>query len=75
MFQLETRPQTSKTWVVLAPILAVLATMVAGGALFAFLGKDPLQIIRMIFWDPVFGEFAFYYRGQLPYLFANDLRW
>lgn len=65
MFQLETRPQTSKTWVVLAPILAVLATMVAGGALFAFLGKDPLQIIRMIFWDPVFGEFAFYYRGQL----------
>jgi general nucleoside transport system permease protein len=65
MFQLETRPQTSKTWVVLTPILAVLATMIAGGALFAFLGKDPFQIIRMIFWDPLFGEFAFYYRGQL----------
>jgi general nucleoside transport system permease protein len=39
--------------------------MIAGGALFAFLGKDPFQIIRMIFWDPLFGEFAFYYRGQL----------
>ena len=39
--------------------------MVAGGLLFAFLGKDPLLVIRTIFWDPILGEFAFYYRGQL----------
>jgi len=39
--------------------------MIAGGALFALLGKDPVAAIRTIFWDPIFGEFAFYYRGQL----------
>jgi len=39
--------------------------MIAGGILFAILGKNPVEAIRTIFWDPVFGEFAFYYRGQL----------
>ena len=47
------------------PLLAVLATMVFGGFLFAFLGKDPIEAIITIFWDPLFGEFAFYYRPQL----------
>ncbi|SHE92529.1 nucleoside ABC transporter membrane protein [Pseudosulfitobacter pseudonitzschiae] len=47
------------------PVLAVLATMVFGGLLFAVLGKDPLQSILTIFWQPLFGEFAFYYRPQL----------
>jgi general nucleoside transport system permease protein len=65
MFELEARPQPSKFWIGISPVLAVLATMVAGGFLFAALGKDPLVSIRMIFWDPLFGEFAFYYRGQL----------
>ncbi|MCG6903398.1 MAG: ABC transporter permease, partial [Rhodobacter sp.] len=40
-------------------------TMIAGGILFAFLGKDPLLAIKTIFYDPILGEFAFYYRGQL----------
>ena len=39
--------------------------MIAGGILFAFLGKDPIVAIRTIFWEPLFGEFAFYYRPQL----------
>lgn len=39
--------------------------MVFGGLLFAALGKDPLVAIRTIFWDPLFGEFAFFYRPQL----------
>ena len=39
--------------------------MVFGGLLFAVLGKDPLQSILTIFWQPLFGEFAFYYRPQL----------
>jgi simple sugar transport system permease protein len=43
----------------------VLITMVAGGALFAALGKDPVAAISTIFWQPLFGEFAFYYRPQL----------
>ncbi len=47
------------------PVLAVLVTMVAGGILFAFLGKPPIEAIRVIFWDPLFSEFAFYYRPQL----------
>jgi ABC-type uncharacterized transport system permease subunit len=65
MIQLEKRPMPSKLWSFLTPLVAVIVTMIAGGLLFAFLGKDPLIAIRTIFWDPIFGEFAFYYRGQL----------
>ena len=65
MLRLEKRPSPSRTWASVTPILAVVLTMVAGGILFAFLGKNPSEAIRTIFWDPVFGEFAFYYRGQL----------
>jgi simple sugar transport system permease protein len=39
--------------------------MIAGGIMFAALGKNPVEAIRTIFWDPLFGEFAFYFRGQL----------
>ncbi|MEM6759042.1 MAG: ABC transporter permease [Pseudomonadota bacterium] len=49
----------------LTPILAVVLTMLAGGALFAVLGKDPVDAIITIFWEPLFGEFAFFYRPQL----------
>jgi general nucleoside transport system permease protein len=59
------RPQPSRGWSYATPLLAVLMTMVAGGAMFAALGKNPVEVIRTIFWDPLFGEFAFYFRGQL----------
>jgi len=40
--------------------------MVAGGIMFAALGKDPLEAIRTIFWDPLFNEqFASFSRPQL----------
>lgn len=65
MIRLEKRPTPSQAWAYFTPVVAVIATMIAGGALFAFLGKDPVAAIRTIFWDPIFGEFAFYYRGQL----------
>ncbi len=65
MFKLEKRPQPSKAFAYLTPILAIIATMVAGGLLFMALGKNPFEAIRTIFWDPLFGEFAFYYRPQL----------
>ena len=55
----------SKMWSSVTPLLAVVLTMIAGGLLFAFLGKNPVEAIRTIFWDPVFGEFASYYRGQI----------
>lgn len=65
MIRLEKRPTPSKYWRAATPVLAVALTMVAGGLLFAMLGKDPFVAIRTIFWDPLFSEFAFYYRPQL----------
>lgn len=65
MIRLEQRSQPSRILASAAPILAVALTMIAGSVLFALLGKDPAMAIRTIFWDPIFGEFAWYYRGQL----------
>ena len=65
MIRLERRPAPSKGWAAAAPALAVLLTLVAGGAMFAALGKDPIAALRAIFWEPLFGEFAWYFRGQL----------
>ena len=65
MLRLEKRPTPSKTWGYLAPILAVIATMIGGGVMFSLLGKDPFEAIRTIFYDPLFSEFAWYYRPQL----------
>jgi len=65
MLRLEQRPQPSRMWVYLTPLVAVVITMIAGGALFAALGKSPVEAIATIFWEPLFGEFAFYYRPQL----------
>lgn len=65
MIVLEKRPQPSRNWSLATPLVAVLATMLFGGLLFAVLGKNPVEAIRTIFYDPLFGEFAFYYRPQL----------
>ena len=65
MIRLEKRPAPSRLWSYLTPVIAVVATMIAGGLLFASLGKDPFLSIKTIFYDPILGEFAFYYRGQL----------
>ncbi|MCT8161193.1 ABC transporter permease [Pseudoruegeria sp. SHC-113] len=66
MIRLEKRPSPSKAWTYVTPLLAVLLTMIAGGILFAILGKDPFESIRTIFWDPLFNaQFASYSRPQL----------
>ena len=65
MFRLEPRASASLGWQIATPVLAVLATMIAGGVLFATLGFDPLAAIRTIFWDPLFGAAAGYSRPQL----------
>jgi simple sugar transport system permease protein len=66
MIRLELRPTPSRLWTVVTPIAAVIATMIAGGILFAFLGKPPFEVIRTIFWDPLFHpDFAAYSRPQL----------
>jgi general nucleoside transport system permease protein len=60
------RPAPSRAWTFATPVLAVALTMVAGGIMFAFLGKDPVEAIRTIFWDPLFHpDFAGYSRPQL----------
>ncbi|MDE3080023.1 MAG: ABC transporter permease [Paracoccaceae bacterium] len=65
MFMLEKRPSPSRFWTGATPILAVALTMIAGGILFALLGKNPLEAIRTIFFDPLLGDNAWYYRAQL----------
>ncbi|PWJ21947.1 ABC transporter permease [Jannaschia seohaensis] len=65
MIALERRPTPSRVWAWASPLVAVALTLVAGGVMFAALGTDPLEAMRTIFWDPLFGEFAFYFRGQL----------
>jgi ABC-type uncharacterized transport system permease subunit len=65
MVNLERRPEPSKLWTYTTPLLAIFLTMIAGAALFAGLGEPPLEALRTIFYDPLFGEFAFYYRPQL----------
>ncbi|MBU2957514.1 ABC transporter permease [Paracoccus sp. 1_MG-2023] len=65
MIQFVPRTDASGPWQIATPILAVLATMLTGGLLFALLGHDPVAAIRTIFWDPLFGMAASYSRPQL----------
>ncbi len=66
MIKLEKRPQPSRLWTYLAPLLAVVLTMIVGGILFSILGANPVEAIRTIFWDPLFNpQFAGYSRPQL----------
>ncbi|MEL6889896.1 MAG: ABC transporter permease, partial [Pseudomonadota bacterium] len=65
MIRIEARAQPSPMMAYATPLLAVLLTMLFGGVLFAVLGKDPVAAIATIFWEPIFGEFAFFYRPQL----------
>jgi len=65
MFRLEPRASAPLLWQVVTPLLAVLATIIVGGALFAAMGFDPVASIRTIFWDPLFGPASGYSRPQL----------
>lgn len=66
MIRLEKRPSPSTFWLWATPVLAVILTMIAGGIMFALLGKNPVEAIRTIFWDPLFHpQFAAYSRPQL----------
>lgn len=65
MIRLVPRSAVSTTWQIATPLMAVLATMIAGGLLFAIMGYDPVAAIRTIFWDPLFGMASSYSRPQL----------
>ena len=58
MFKLEARARPSR-WISLAsPLLALLITTLIGMVLFASLGKDPVQGLRMFFWEPLRNAYA-----------------
>ena len=65
MIRLEKRPQPSRAWSLATPLVAVITTMIVGGLLFGALGTNPVEAIRTIFWDPLFGATASYSRPQL----------
>ncbi|WP_295043395.1 ABC transporter permease [uncultured Paracoccus sp.] len=65
MIRLVPRTDTPVLLQIATPVMAVLATMLAGGLLFALMGYDPVAAIRTIFWDPLFGPAAGYSRPQL----------
>ncbi len=58
MIGLELRRAPSRAMVFLTPAFAVLATMVAGGILFAALGKNPVEAIWIIFGEPFVDPFS-----------------
>ncbi|MEL6678865.1 MAG: ABC transporter permease [Pseudomonadota bacterium] len=58
MLRLEPRTEQSRVMTVATPVIAVICTMIAGGILFAALGKDPVEAIRVIFVDPLFDPFS-----------------
>jgi ABC-type uncharacterized transport system permease subunit len=53
MIKLEARPESSRFWGIASPILALLVTVVLGAILFVALGKDPVQALRVFFWEPI----------------------
>ncbi|MEM9579791.1 MAG: ABC transporter permease [Pseudomonadota bacterium] len=66
MIRFEKRAGPSQFWVFATPVAAVFMAMIAGGIMFAMLGTDPVEAIRVIFWDPLFHpQFASYSRPQL----------
>ena len=65
MLTLKKRPQPSQFWAYGAPVVAVLLTMIFGAALFAALGKPPIEALGKIFYEPLFGQFNFFYLPQL----------
>ncbi len=66
MIRLEKRKEPSTFWRIANPFLAVALTMIAGGLMFAALGKDPIAAIRLIFFDPIFSaQFGSFSRPQL----------
>ena len=58
MLKLEARPQPSAFWGYASPLLALLITVAIGVVLFIALGKDPLRVLEMFFWQPVKSGYA-----------------
>lgn len=53
MIELAPRPEPSRSFSLLSPLLALGVTVVLGALLFVLLGKDPLSCLRMFFVEPI----------------------
>lgn len=53
LLRLERRPAASRVMLYASPLLAVVLSMVAGALLFALLGRDPWQALRVLFLSPL----------------------
>ena len=58
MLRLEPRPQPSAALAALAPVAALVLTVLLGAALFAALGRDPLDALRLFFLEPLRSGYA-----------------
>ncbi len=58
MLRLEARAAPSRAMALLAPLAALLATVVCGAALFALLGKSPWQGLALFFVEPLRGVYG-----------------
>jgi ABC-type uncharacterized transport system permease subunit len=52
-FALVPRAQASGRWLWVSPLLAIALTLLAGAMLFALMGQDPLQGLKVFLWDPL----------------------
>ncbi len=57
MLRLEPRQKPSKLMLYMTPVIAIVLTMIVGGALFWLLGINPFDAIRMIFFEPFYDSF------------------
>ncbi len=53
MFKLEARAQPSRLLMVGSPVIALLITVLVGSLLFVALGKNPVDGLRMFFYEPI----------------------
>ncbi|MBO9194121.1 ABC transporter permease [Rhizobium sp. 16-449-1b] len=51
--ELEKRPQASKLYGLVSPLLALILTLVAGAIMFEILGKDPIEALDAFFLEPL----------------------
>jgi general nucleoside transport system permease protein len=58
MLKLEPRPEASRFWGLVSPILALAITVVIGVVLFVALGKDPVRGLQVFFWEPIRSSYA-----------------
>jgi simple sugar transport system permease protein len=58
VLRLEPRPQPSAALAALAPVAALVLTVLLGAALFAALGRDPLDALRLFFLEPLRSGYA-----------------